>query len=497
MLNKNIKLKKFNKLLLSINRLIESFFSNIHNFIKEFKKKNSKFRKFDNKIFITFGSIFILILVYFLMPTFYDKNLVKIKLKNQINNKYNLKVNITDEISYALFPTPHFFTDNLNIYHNDKILINSKDTRIYISAKNLFSFKKLKIKNINFEQNEFNIKRENLPFFINILNSNISDYKIVFKNSIIFYKDNSDDVIFLIDLKNLKFFYDLEKKHQLIANYKIFNLPFKFYLNHNNETNSFEFDLESKNIRTKIKNFSNYIDKKLNGNLETRILNDINNFAYVIENNTFSLKSKDGNFKGNIDLKPFYLSSELNFNQFDIKNFLKENSIFINLINSEIFHNPNINADLDININEIKNFKYLENIKIKTIFEEGNIHLKDINTNWNNSVMVRIEDTQLLNDFNKVNLIGSIIFEFNDLNKFYRYYQINKDHRNEIKKIKFDFFLNLDDKLIKISNAQIDNLTNNNVNNFLESLNLEKKNFFNKVIFRGFVKNFFKYYHEG
>ena len=141
MLNKNIKIKKFNKLLLSINRLIESFFSNIHNLIKEFKKKNSKFRKFDNKIFITFGSIIILILVYFLMPTFYDKNLVKIKLKNQINNKYNLKVNITDEISYALFPTPHFFTDNLNIYHNDKILINSKDTRIYISVKNLFSLK--------------------------------------------------------------------------------------------------------------------------------------------------------------------------------------------------------------------------------------------------------------------------------------------------------------------------------------------------------------------
>ena len=47
MLNKNIKIKKFNKLLLSINRLIESFFSNIHNFIKEFKKKNSKFKKME------------------------------------------------------------------------------------------------------------------------------------------------------------------------------------------------------------------------------------------------------------------------------------------------------------------------------------------------------------------------------------------------------------------------------------------------------------------
>ena len=511
----------FNKLLLSINKLIKSFFNNLSNYIKEYvlrswslvkigittaqkklffnlkKIKNTRVKNINNIVFIGFGSLVILVLSYFLIPTFYDKNLVKLKLENQIKNKYNLKVNFIDDIFYALLPKPHFYANNLNIFQDDNVLINSKNTRIYISVKKFFSFDKLKVKNILFKDNEFNIKKKNLTFFSNILNSNTSEHNIIFKDSIIFYKDISDDVIFLVDLNNLKFFYDLEKKNQLMANYKIFNLPFKLYLNHNTEKNSFSFELRSKNIRTKIRNFIQYGDKNLSGILETQILNDINYFTYDIKNNSFSIKSKDDNFKGNIDLKPFYISSDLNFGEFDIKNFLKENSIFVNLINSEILNNQNINADVNINLNKIKNFKYLEKIKIKTVLEEGNIYFTDISTNWNNSVLIKINDTQLLNDFNKVNLIGSIVFDFIDLDKFYRYYQINKNQRNKIKKIKFDFFLNLDDKKMQITNAKIDNFSNNQIDSFLDNLNSQKKNFFNKVIFRNFVKNFFEYYHEG
>ena len=497
MLNINFKKKKFNKLLLSINRLIESFFNNISDYIKEFKKKNSRFEKTNKIIFISLSSLFILVLGYFLLPTIYDKNLVKIKLQNQIKNKYNLKVNFEDDISYALFPKPHFYANNLNIFQDDNVLINSKNTRIYISIKNFFSFDALKVKNILFKDNEFNVKKRNLSFFTNILNSNNSDNTIIFEDSIIFYKDISEDVIFLVDLNNLKFFYDLEKKYQLIANYKIFNLPFKLNLNHNKEKNFFSFILESKNIRLKIKNFFQYSNKNFNGNLEAQILNDIKYFIYDIKNNSLSINSKDNNFKGEIDLRPFYLSLNLNFNEFDVKNFLKDNSIFLNLINSEILNNPNINGEIDINLNKIKNFKYMEKIKIKNILEEGNIYFTNINTNWNNSVLIEINDTQLLNEDNKVNLIGSINFDFIDLDKFYRYYQINEKYRNEIKKIKFDFFLNVNEKILQINNAKIDNIDNEQINDFLDNLNSQRKNFFNRVIFRNFVKNFFEFYQEG
>ncbi len=497
MLNINFKKKKFNKLLLSINKLIESFFNNISDYIKEFKKKNSRFEKTNKIIFISLSSLFILVIGYFLFPTIYDKNLVKINLQNQIKKKYNLKVNFEDDISYALFPKPHFYANNLNIFQDDNVLINSKNTRIYISIKNFFSFNALKVKNILFKDNEFNIKKQNLSFFTNILNSNNSDNTIIFEDSIIFYKDISEDVIFLVDLNDLKFFFDLEKKYQLMANFKIFNLPFKLNLNHNKDKNFFSFSLESKNIRLKIKNFFQYSNKNFNGNLEAQILNDIKYFIYDIKNNSLSINSKDNNFKGEIDLRPFYLSLNLNFNEFDVKNFLKENSIFLNLINSEILNNPNINGEIDINLNKIKNFKYMEKIKIKNILEEGDIYFKNINTNWNNSVLIEINDTQLLNEDNKVNLIGSINFDFIDLDKFYRYYQINEKYRNEIKKIKFDFFLNVNEKILQINNAKIDNIDNDQINDFLDNLNSQRKNFFNRVIFRNFVKNFFEFYQEG
>ena len=497
MLNINFTKKKFNKLLLSINKLIESFFNNISDYLKEFKKKNSRFEKTNKIIFISLSSLFILVLGYFLIPTIYDKNLVKIKLQNQIKNKYNLKVNFVDDISYALFPKPHFYANNLNIFHNDNILINSKNTRIYISIKKFFSFDALKVKNILFKDNEFNIKKKNLSFFTNILNSNNSDNTIIFEDSIIFYKDTSEDVIFLVDLNNLKFSYDLEKKYQLMANYKIFNLPFKLNLNHNKEKNFFLFNLESKNIRLKIENFFQYGNKNLNGILETQIINDTQNFEYYLKNNSLFIKSEDNNFKGDIDIKPFYFSLSFNFNEFDIKNFFKENSIFINLVNSEILNNQNINGDIDISLKKIKNFKYLEKINKKSIFEDGDIYFSNVSTNWNDSVLIEINDTQLLNENNKVNLIGSIVFDFIDLDKFYRYYQVNEKHRKYIKKIKFDFFLDINQKQIQINNAKIDNLLNSQINNFLDNLNTQRKNFFNRVIFRNFVKDFFENYQEG
>ena len=497
MLNINFTKKKFTKLLLSINKLIESFFSRIDEYIKDYKRKNSKFKKVNSRVFLGLASLFVLTLVYFLIPSFYDEKSLKIKLENQIIDKYNLKVNFNGEISYALFPKPHFYVDDLSIFQKEKILINSKNTRIYLSIKNFLSFNNLKIKNIFFKNNEFNLKKENLIFFRNILNSNTSENDIIFKDSIMFYKDKFDDVVFLVDLNDLTFSYDIEKKYQLSANYKIFNLPFKLNLNHDHDNRSFFLNLESKNIRMKIENNTQYEKKNLKGLIEAQILNDTKAFDYLFKDNSLFIISEDEKFKGNVDLKPFYLDLDMNFDEFDIKNFLKENSIFINLINSEILNNQNINANINVNLNKIKNFKYLEKIFIKSVLEEGNIFLRDINTNWNDSVLIKINDTQLLNDGNKVNLVGSIIFDFIDLEKFYRHYQINKNQRDQIKKIKFDFFLNINDKQIQINNAKIDNLPNDKINNFLDDLNLQRTNFFNKVTFRNFIKDFFENYQKG
>ena len=74
----------------------------------------------------------ILVSQLFLIPTFYDKNKVRLLLKDQLNEKYNLKVKFEDKLNYNLFPKPHFSTKNLVINYNEKKISSFKNAKIYI-----------------------------------------------------------------------------------------------------------------------------------------------------------------------------------------------------------------------------------------------------------------------------------------------------------------------------------------------------------------------------
>ena len=79
MLKKISLIKNLNKLLLSVNTRIESFFNSLKILISSKKKSKVNLRKLDKKIVIGLGVGFVLILSYFLIPSFYDKNLIKDK----------------------------------------------------------------------------------------------------------------------------------------------------------------------------------------------------------------------------------------------------------------------------------------------------------------------------------------------------------------------------------------------------------------------------------
>ena len=93
MIKKNSFQKKFSKLVLSITKRIESFFNFFRdsNFIKKIHPKSSE-KILDKKIFIILATIFITIIVYFSLPTFYDHEKVKTQLENQILREFNFKV---------------------------------------------------------------------------------------------------------------------------------------------------------------------------------------------------------------------------------------------------------------------------------------------------------------------------------------------------------------------------------------------------------------------
>ncbi len=484
-------IKKFSKLLLSINLRIESFFNKIKILLGSKKKIKDNLKNIDKRIVISVGSIFLLILSYFLIPSFYDKDLIKIKLTDQIFKKYNLKVKFEGPVEYGFLPKPYFFFKDTKIIYDEEILAKIDFTKIYINANNFFSLDQIKMQDLYFKKTEFNINKKNFVFFEKVLNSNNSNNSINFKNSKLFYRDQNEDIIFLTNVKDLNFLINKELNKELNTNLKIFNVPIKIKIINNPFKKNYQIYLDAHKLRVNIENNLDYRNDKINGLLIFKIINKLKKVNYNIDKNSLVFKTEENNFKGKIDFKPFYLISDINFYQLNISKLFKSNSLFFDLLNTDIMNNQSLNAMVNINFEKIKNANYIKDIFFKTYFEEGNIIIKDSSLTWKDSVLINLNDVQLIRENNKISFVGVINLDFKDIDNFYRQFQIKKVFRKKIKKIQLDFYLDLTENQVQFDNIKIDGNDDKIPNDFLNNLNSRKLNFFNKVIFKNSVKEFF------
>ena len=113
-------------------------------------------------------------------------------------------------------------------------------------------------------------------------------------------------------------------------------------------------------------------------------------------------------------------------------------------------------------------------------------------TIFKDSVIINVNDTQLIIDNYKLNFAGYVSLDFIDITEFYAHYQINRNYRKNIKKINFGFLLNLDDQFVEIDNLKVNGNTNKNLEKFLNKFNSKKKDIFNRIIIRNSIKNFLK-----
>ena len=484
-------IKNFNKLLLSVNTRIESFFNTIKILVNTKKKTKTNLINVDKKILISVGTVVILVFSYFLIPTFYDKDLVKIKLTNKIIEKYNLEVNFDGAIQYGLFPKPHYFINDTNIIYNEETLANTSSVKVFISIKNFFSFEDFKIKNLIFNKTIFNINSNNFIFFEKILNFNKGEYDINFNNSNLFYRDQNEDVIFLTKIDKINFLYTDEFEQQLKAGLKIFNIPFKVDVINNSQKKNVFLNIESHKLRLNIENNFDYNEPKINGLLNFKVINKLKIIKYSINNNSLDFNTDKNNFKGRFDFKPFYMSSDLKFHQIDIINLFKSSSIFLDLLNAEILNNQSLNAVVNIYANEIKGVNYLSNINLKTYFEEGNINIRNSTLNWKDSILINLEDVQLISENNSVIFTGAMSLDFKNIDDFYKQYQVKKIYRKKIKQIRFDFLLDVNSEQIEIDNLKVDGASIKNIDYFIKKFNSKKQNIFNNIIFKNSIKEFF------
>ena len=525
MFNLNYYKKKFRKLLISINRILESFFIELgrskhqknkskpfrkklidleHKFesffnkFKEFKKYNQSKKKlsfFKNKTVLSIAIIFMLFLSYFSVPIFYNEDAIKNFLKNQINKSYEIEIKFNEKVKYSFLPKPYFYTKNLDIFYDGKIIGNSNYAKIYISFNNFFSFEKLNIKDVILKNTDFNVNANNINFFKKTLKKSGKKDNFLFKKSKLFYKDHNDELLFLSKVDNLKFFYDDKNSFQKVKTvFEIFNIPFKLDVSKDLTNQNKNIKLISKKIRLDLESSIDYDNSEISGFLDIDLFNKSNSFDYVIKSEKLNFSSKDKNFSGGFNFKPFYFFSNLNFDYVSHRKIFKNDSLILEILDSELLNNPNLSANINININKIDKFEYLTDFILEIQFDNGKIFMNNFDVEWNQAVSIKSNDIEFTNDENGKKLIGEILFDFKDVEKFFRYFQIKRNYRNVFDEINADFVYDFSQDKLILNNIKIDNKSNQILESFLEEYNNKNKNLFNKVTFRNFVKDFFQTY---
>ena len=294
---------------------------------------------------------------------------------------------------------------------------------------------------------------------------------------------------------NLKFFYDDKNSFQKVKTiFEIFNIPFKLDVSKDLTNQNKNIKLISKKIRLDLESSIEYENSEISGFLDIDLFNKSNSFDYIVKSEKLNFTSKDKNFRGGFNFKPFYFFSNLSFDYVSHRKIFKSESLMLEILDSELLNNPNLSANININVDKIDKFEYLTDFILEIQFDNGKIFMNNFDVEWNQAVSIKSNDIEFTNDENGKKLIGEILFDFKDVEKFFRYFQIKRNYRNVFDEINVDFVYDFTEEKLILNNIKIDNKSNQILESFLEEHNNKNKNLFNKVTLRNFVKDFFLTY---
>ena len=490
--------KNFTKSLKKINILID-------NLLKK-NLNNLNFNNFSNIVrsknfFLTFAVLIILFFSYLSIPNIYDKLEVRNELRNQLQNKFNLKFNFSQNLEYNFFPQPHFVIKNSIISINENEISKVKEMKIYVSLKSLFSLEKVKVNDLILKNANFNINNQTNDFFLKLLSKNFKDSNFTIKDSNIFYRNNDGEVLFINKINKMKYFYNVkELKNTVISKNEIFNLPYSLESHNNRIEKKIFSNLDISFLGFKIENeidFSNDIVKgkaKLNINKTKSIAHyklDKNSFIFDITN-----KQNYQNFSyvGKINLNPFYSNLQGDEEIIDLSYLFNPNALIVQLIKTEILNNKNLDFNLKILSNKIKNYENFKDIFLYFKIREGLLDFDNTKFSWKNNANFKILDSLMFVKDNELILDGKLYIAINDSREIYKFLLTPKNYRKEIKKIELNFNYNFDQKLLSLNDIQINNEISQNLNKKLIGLMLKDNKLQNKVYFKSIINKALKSY---
>ena len=486
--------KFIKKINLIINRLIKKNLNKLNsvNFYKISK---------SNKLFLSLVLLIVLFLSYLWIPNIYNKTEISIKLNDQLQKKFNLNFNLSQNFKYDFFPRPHFIYRNSSILEDQNEISKIEKLKIFISLNNLFSFKNFEVRDLIIEQSKFNLDNQTYNFFTKLLDSDFQDSKLIIKDSNIFYKNKDGEVLFINKILSMEYFYDNKNsQNKVISKNEVFNLLYSIELNKDNIEKKFfsKFNLDF--LKLKVDNELDF-SKEVNKGLMNFTLNkDKFSAKYDINKNDLifnlfdNLENFNFSYEGKINFNPFYSKLEGTIKEINILHLLNSNSLILQLLKTEIFNNKSLNINLNIYGNESQNFDDFVKIYLNSNIQEGLIDIDSTRFSWRDNANFSLEDSLIYVKDGELILDGKLNINIKNSDEVYEFLLTPKNYRNELTNIKANFVYNFDQKIANFNNILIDNKNNKDVSKTLERLIFKKNKLQNRMYLKSILNRSLKFY---
>ena len=299
----------------------------------------------------------------------------------------------------------------------------------------------------------------------------------------------------------MEYFYDPnELKNIVYEKNEIFNLPYtiEIFKNENKETIFSKINFSF--LKLQIENELTYHEDIKIGNAEFIFNKMRSKSSYQIKKNLFEYKLFDKLndykflFDGKFHFKPFHSSLVGSLDKLDMSYVFNSNSVFVQLLKTEIFNSKNIDFKMDINANKINNNINFENINLKLKIQDGLIDVDETKFNWRKISNFKLKDSLIFLKEGELVLDGKLEIELNNYNEIYKYLLTPKKYRNKISKIDFNFTYNFDQKIANLKDIKIDGKFNQNVNIILNNLILKSDKLQNKIYFKNLLNDAIRSY---
>tara|TARA_B100000900_G_scaffold53688_1_gene39798 strand:- start:447 stop:1937 length:1491 start_codon:yes stop_codon:yes gene_type:complete len=485
------------------------YLKNINNFINNLLEENLNklnFKNFsfllkNNKIILTFVALLVIFISYLLLPTFYKQNDITKLIKKDLQSKFDLDFKFSDKINYNFFPRPHFTIVNASISDDKNEISKIDNLKIFISFNNLFSIKNIELKNVILKNANFDLNSKNYNFFLDLMNKNFQNGKMIIKDSNVFFRNIDGEVLFINKIFYMKYYYESkELKNIFYSENEIFNIPFSVESFFEDEKNKI-FSLINLNLmKLKIENELKIQNDKKTGNSQF-ISNKFKRIVeYQIEQNSFNfhlfdkLDQPDVTYKGKFNFKPFYGSIEGYLDEINLNYLFGSYAVISQLLKTEIFNNKNINFKLNINANSVNNKSNFRNINLNSKIQDGLIDTDNTKFKWKDVADFELLESLIFVRDGELVLDGKLNIDIKNHNKIYKFLLTPKKYRNQIKQVNFNFTYNFDQKIAELKDFKIDNKIDQSVSKILNNIILKKDDLSNKIYFKNLLNEAIKSY---